>query len=137
MATRIDKTGDDDGAGAPEVVIWDPLVRVGHWLLVVLFFVAYITEDDLLTIHSWAGYGVAIYLGARVIWGFVGPKHARFSDFSHGPTSAVRYLKDLMLLSAKRYVGHSPAGAMMIFALLISLAATTASGVALLAVAYG
>jgi cytochrome b len=109
-------------------------VRVGHWLLVVLFFVAYFTEDDLLTIHSWAGYGVGIYLVARVVWGFVGPKHARFSDFAYGPASAARYLKELMLFRAKRYLGHTPAGALMIFALLVCLALTTVTGVALLAV---
>ena len=118
----------------PEVFVWDPLVRAGHWLLVVLFLAAYFTEDDLLTIHSWAGYGVGIYLIVRVVWGFIGPKHARFSDFAHGPASAVRYLRQMALFQAKRYIGHSPAGALMIFALLICLALTTVSGLALLAV---
>ncbi|MDH3596505.1 MAG: cytochrome b/b6 domain-containing protein [Rhodospirillales bacterium] len=130
--------GTDEAANrqtnGTQVLVWDLLVRVGHWLLVVLFFVAYFTEDDLLTIHSWAGYGVGIYLIVRIVWGFVGPKHARFSDFAYGPTRAAQYLKDLIFFQSKRYLGHTPAGALMIFTLLICLALTTVTGVALLAV---
>lgn len=134
MPAGINNASDHDDTNSPQVLVWDVLVRIGHWLLVLLFFVTYFTEDDLLTLHTWAGYGIAIYLGIRVIWGFVGPKHARFADFAYGPATAARYLKDLMLFRAKRYIGHSPAGGLMIFALLSFLAATTATGIALLAV---
>ena len=121
-------------ASARQVPVWDILVRGGHWLTVVLFFVAYSTEDDLLTLHSWVGYGVGIYLLVRIVWGFVGTKHARFADFTYGPSAALRYLGDLLLFRARRYLGHSPAGGLMVFALLASLSATTVSGIALLAV---
>lgn len=134
MTAETEKSADLGGAAPSQVVVWDPLVRVGHWLLVVFFFVAYFTEDDLLTIHSWAGYGVGAYLVIRVIWGFVGPQHARFADFGYGPARALAYLTDLIRYKAKRYIGHSPAGGLMVFALLLSLAATTVSGIALLAV---
>ena len=122
------------GDGVHQVVVWDPLVRIGHWLLVLFFFVAYFTEDDLLTIDSWTGYCVGIYVIVRVIWGFIGPRHARFADFAYGPRKAALYMKDLMLFQAKRYLGHSPAGALMVFLLLFSLTATTVTGIALLAV---
>ena len=134
MPANNSKAADREDTSSPQVLVWDVLVRIGHWLLVALFFVAYFTEDDLLTLHSWAGYGIGLYLLIRVLWGFVGPKHARFADFAYGPAKAARYLKDLMLFRAKRYLGHSPAGALMVFALLISLVATTATGIALLAV---
>jgi cytochrome b len=134
MPFGTDEATNHQYANTPEVLVWDLLVRIGHWLLVVLFFVAYFTDDDLLTLHSWAGYGVGIYVIVRVIWGFVGPKHARFSDFAYGPVRAAHYLKDLMLFQATRYIGHSPAGAVMVFALLICLALTTVTGIALLAV---
>ena len=128
--------GTDEAANrqtnGTQVLVWDLLVRVGHWLLVVLFFVAYFTEDDLLTIHSWAGYGVGIYLIVRIVWGFVGPKHARFSDFAYGPTRAAQYLKDLILFQSKRYLGHTPAGALMIFTLL-NQAQDSSAGVGTLA----
>jgi cytochrome b len=70
----------------------------------------------------------------RLIWGFVGPKHARFDDFAYGPASAARYLRELIRFKARRYIGHSPAGALMIFLLLICLGATTVSGIAVLAI---
>lgn len=134
MPADASKAANHEDTNSPQVFVWDILVRIGHWLIVVLFFVAYFTEDDLLTLHSWAGYGIALYVVVRVIWGFAGPKHARFADFAYGPAKAARYLKDLMLFQAKRYIGHSPAGALRVFALLFSLVATTATGIALLAV---
>lgn len=134
MALGTEKLANYQGNSSFQIFVWDLLVRIGHWLLVLLFFVAYLTEDDLLTIHSWAGYGVGVYLVIRVVWGFVGPKHARFADFVYGPVKAARYLMGLILFKAERYIGHSPAGGLMVFVLLFSLTATTVTGIALLAV---
>lgn len=59
---------------APMLVrVWDPVVRIGHWTLVAAFAVAYLTEDDLLSVHVWAGYVIGIILVIRLAWGFVGP----------------------------------------------------------------
>ncbi|HET8697541.1 MAG TPA: cytochrome b/b6 domain-containing protein [Gammaproteobacteria bacterium] len=104
------------------------MVRIGHWLIVVGFFVAYFTEDDLLTAHVWAGYLVGTVVLVRIVWGFTGPEHARFSNFAYGPGKAVRYLLSLLRGHADRYLGHSPAGAAMVILLLFSLAATVGSG---------
>ncbi len=134
MAAETERTTNLRGDSASQVVVWDLLVRAGHWLLVLFFFVAYFTEDDLLTIHSWAGFGVGVYIVVRVIWGFIGPRYARFGDFAYGPAKAALYLKDLMLFQARRYIGHSPAGGFMVFVLILSLTATTVTGIALLAV---
>lgn len=110
-----------------DVQVWDPFVRIAHWTVAVGFFVAYLTEDAKI-VHVWAGYIVGVLVFARILWGFAGPRHARFSDFITGPIAATRYLWDLMRARAKRYVGHSPAGGAMVIALLAFLAATVATG---------
>ena len=112
------------------IKIWDPLVRSFHWLLVLAFFIAYITEEDFLVIHTFAGYTVLGLILLRIIWGFIGSRHARFRDFIYSPQNIKLFLKNTLLLKAKRYLGHNPAGGAMIIALLISLLMTTVSGIA-------
>lgn len=110
-----------------QIYVWDPFVRLFHWSLVIAFTIAYFVEEPL-TVHVWAGYVVGILVVARVIWGFVGSGHARFSDFAYNPTEALAYLRDMIASRAKRYLGHSPGGAAMVFALLVCLAATVVTG---------
>jgi len=111
-----------------EVNVWDLVVRVGHWLLAGAFLLAYFTEDDWLTTHVWAGYVAGAIVLWRIVWGFIGSPHARFRDFLFAPAQSLRYLGALLRGRAQRYIGHSPAGAAMVFALLIGVAATTGSG---------
>jgi cytochrome b len=111
-----------------EVRVWDPFVRASHWLVALGFFVAYFTEDELLGPHVWAGYLVGALVVLRIIWGFIGPRYARFSDFIYGPAKVLGYLAKLISGGAKRYIGHSPAGGAMVIALEVCLAATVATG---------
>ena len=115
------------------IKVWDPLIRIFHWSLVFFFFLAYITEDDWMTVHSFAGYGIAFLIIFRLVWGFIGTRHARFSDFVCSRQVVMSYLKQLSRGKAKRYIGHNPAGAAMIVALLFSIAMTVFSGVSLYA----
>ncbi|MEA3410479.1 MAG: cytochrome b/b6 domain-containing protein [Pseudomonadota bacterium] len=115
------------------VRVWDLPTRLFHWSLVTAFLVAYTTEDDLLTVHNWAGYFVLALVVFRVVWGFTGPRYARFADFVH-PLPVVRdYLKETMAKRAPRYLGHNPAGGAMIVLLLIGLVPTAISGMAVYA----
>lgn len=121
-----------------EVRVWDPVVRVFHWTLVAAFFTAYfITEDDFLWLHSWAGYLILALLAVRISWGFIGTRYARFSSFVTGPVESLRYLGKVITGRARRYLGHNPAGAAMIIALLVLLSLATLSGIVLYAVDQG
>ena len=110
------------------VKVWDPLVRVFHWTLVIAFFTAYFTEEELGWLHTKAGYVVAALVAFRLVWGVIGTRHARFADFVRRPADVIVYLKDLVKLRAKRYLGHNPAGGVMVLALLIALVFTTFTG---------
>lgn len=115
------------------IKVWDPLVRIFHWSLATFFFVAYVTEDEWLSVHTYAGYAVAGLIGFRLVWGIIGTRHARFSDFVTGPREIVHYLGQLITGGAPRYIGHNPAGGAMILALLSSLAITAFTGTAMIA----
>jgi cytochrome b len=115
------------------IKVWDPLVRVFHWSLVASFFIAYLTEDHFLTLHVYAGYSILSLILLRIIWGFTGPRYARFSNFVTRPAVSIRYVFDSLTGRAKRYLGHNPAAAAMIVMLLLSLLLTTFTGIA----AYG
>jgi cytochrome b len=112
------------------IKVWDLQLRIFHWLLVAGLFVAYLTEDELLTIHVWAGYMVAGLLLFRLVWGFIGTEYSRFSNFLCSPFRSIAYVKDLIALKTKRYIGHNPAGAAMIVLLLVSLTMTVLTGLA-------
>jgi cytochrome b len=113
------------------VRVWDPLVRVFHWSLVAAFATAYIVEDNLLDVHVWAGYLVLALIAVRLIWGFIGTRHARFTDFVRGPRQVLGYIGDAMRMRAPRFLGHNPAGGAMVVALLLLVAGTGLSGVTL------
>ena len=113
---------------APTIRVWDPFVRLFHWTLVAGFAVAYLSEGEPYWLHVTAGFIVAGLIAARIVWGFVGPQHARFSDFVYSPSAVFGYLSGLIAGTSKRYLGHSPAGGAMVIALLLSLAGTTGTG---------
>lgn len=98
------------------VKVWDPLVRLIHWALAAAVIFA-LMSDESRGLHKLAGYLAASLVLLRVIWGFAGPRHARFADFVYSPGAVLSYLRDVARLHPRRYLGHNPAGGAMILAL--------------------
>ena len=114
-----------------QIKVWDIFVRAFHWSLVASFTIAYATEEEWLSLHLAAGYAVAGLVLLRLLWGVIGTRYARFSDFVYRPAEVRAFLRDTLRLRARRYIGHNPAGGAMILLMLASLTLTSLSGVAL------
>jgi cytochrome b len=123
----------ETGTGG-DIPVWDLMVRVGHWTLVVAFTVAWLSSEQESAIHIWSGYLVATIVALRLVWGLVGSHYARFGSFVRGPRTVIDYLRGLVSGTAPRFLGHNPAGGAMTIALLAALALTTISGMAVYAV---
>ena len=110
---------DDDGRK-----VWDLPVRLMHWGLVLAVAGAWLTrelEGDWFAWHVRCGYAVLLLTATRIVWGFVGTRHARFADFVRGPRAILRYLRGGAGEDGRRIAGHNPLGALMVLALLLML----------------
>lgn len=123
--------GASPTGGTRTVRVWDLVVRVGHWMLVACFLIAWFSEGSPRWLHTTAGYGIAIVLAFRIPWGFLGTRHARFRDFLYPPREVIGYLRSLLARSPRHFLGHNPAGGLMVLALLIALAGTAGTGMLL------
>jgi len=108
--------------------IWDPFVRAFHWSLAGLFAANALIVDDDSWIHDRVGYAVAVLVGLRILWGVVGPRHARFATFAPTASDVTGQIADIATRRRRAHLGHTPLGALMIFNLLLSLLAICASG---------
>src|SRR4051794_20514965 len=115
-----------------EVLIWDPFVRLVHWILAATVLIDWATDEPR-WMHVWLGYAALFLVAMRLVWGFVGSEHARFVNFVAGPKMVFDYLAGLVRFSSPRYLGHSPAGGAMIIALMLMIAVTTVTGLVNLA----
>jgi cytochrome b len=112
------------------IAVWDWLVRVGHWLLAGSFATAYFSaeSESWRLVHVISGISVGAIVAFRIVWGFVGPAHARFSDFIKPPSHAFHYLKQLLTRQPEHHTGHNPAGGWAVVFLLGLCAACALSG---------
>lgn len=110
--------------------IWDLPTRLFHWLLVACVAGAWITAEQEMArqIHLTLGYSVLLLIGFRLIWGFLGTRHARFSDFVVGPRRIAAHVKALFKRKPDHVVGHNPLGAVAILLMLGLLLTTALSG---------
>lgn len=104
--------------------IWDPALRAFHWLLALLVIANWVLGKfgpDIMTLHFWLGYTILGLLIFRLIWGFVGPESARFSNLIYSPRRVLSYLRQMGRRSPSHWPGHAPAGALAVIAILLVL----------------
>ncbi|MFZ2973952.1 MAG: cytochrome b/b6 domain-containing protein [Ferribacterium limneticum] len=102
------------------ILVWDWPVRLGHWLMVGGFILAWLTSESETwrLVHAFSGSVVIAVALFRLPWGFIGSRYARFVDFVRGPGSVVDYLRSLIRLEPDHHTGHNPAGGWAIMLLL-------------------
>ncbi|MBL8567407.1 MAG: cytochrome b/b6 domain-containing protein [Hyphomicrobiaceae bacterium] len=117
--------GDRVEPAGERILAWDLPTRLFHWTLVALIATAWASfefseriGDPVLKLHRWNGIAILVLVVWRVLWGVLGSRTARFSEFVRGPRSAFGYLAGLFRGTSRRYLGHNPAGAYMVLALL-------------------
>lgn len=112
-----------------QVAVWDLFVRTFHWSLVILYFSAFFVFDDESAAHRYAGYAVFGLIAARLVWGFIGTRPARFSSFPPDLSANLRHLKALRSGEKEKVpLSHNPLGALMVYNLLASLIIVCLSG---------
>ena len=112
------------------VLVWDLPLRIFHWVLAASFAGAFLTAESerLQDLHLLFGYTFAGAIAFRLVWGFVGTRHARFSALCFGPAAIARYVRSLIAGRPERHVGHGPVAVVMIPLLLGLGVVVAASG---------
>jgi len=122
------------GAARAETVavpVWDWPVRLFHWSIVILLVVAVVTVKiggNAMEWHMRAGMAVLALVVFRILWGFLGSRHARFASFLRGPGAVVAYVRSILKPPHDLHVGHNPVGGWSVIAMLLVLLAQAGSG---------
>lgn len=108
--------------------LWDPLVRIGHWTLVTAFVANYFFTEAGEDWHRWLGYSALVAVLVRLVWGFVGPTPARWSDFWPWPSRLAEHVRALVSGRPYHRLGHSPIGALVMVLMLLLMFGLGVSG---------
>lgn len=113
------------------VRVWDPLVRISHWSLASCVLLAWVSHEGPSPLHPWHeafGYAALFIVVLRIIWGSVGPRYARFSQFVRTPRETMAYALQVAAQHEARHLGHNPLGGWMAVALLLAIAMASGTG---------
>ncbi len=114
-----------------KIFVWDLPQRLFHWLLVLLIVVSVVSVNiggKAMQVHMLSGYSILTLVLFRILWGFFGGTHARFSSFVRSPRAAIEYLVALRRNEAQAHLGHNPAGAWSVLAMLALLLVQAGTG---------
>jgi len=126
-------TQADAALATRPVRVWDAPVRLFHALMLLCFAGAWLTAETerWRLVHTTLGYTMVALVVFRLLWGFIGTRHARFASFVRGPGPVIHHLRAMVRREPEESVGHNPAGALAIVAMLGLTLAIGASGWAL------
>jgi cytochrome b len=125
-------------------LVWDLPLRLFHWLLVLSIAASWYTatnSEEYLDVgrgytyvefHFWLGYWTLGLIAFRIIWGFVGPKHARFANFLAGPGRFFKYAGGFFKRNSIASAGHNPMGALVVVLMILMVTAQTVTGLFLI-----
>jgi cytochrome b len=111
--------------------VWDWPTRFFHWGLAASILGAYVSNRlgaSYFSLHLFFGYATIVLVVFRLVWGFIGTRHARFVNFLEGPRGVLRYVSAMGRRRRTRYAGHNPLGALMVVTLLLVTGAQAALG---------
>lgn len=114
--------------GVQRIKVWDAFVRLFHWGLVACVLSNYFIVDDGETLHQWLGYTASALVAARVVWGFIGTRYARFAEFFPTPRRLREHFQAMRSGHPQHDIGHNPAGALMMLTLMALVVALGVSG---------
>lgn len=112
-------------------LVWDLPLRVFHWLFALSIAASWATAEagfEWMQAHFYLGYWTIGLVLFRIIWGFVGPRHARFANFLRGPSTLLQYLKSLGGGTQMNTAGHNPAGGLMVIVMMAMAAFQACTG---------
>jgi cytochrome b len=110
------------------VYVWDIFVRLFHWSFASAFLINAVIINPETSVHQWIGYGIAALVALRILWGFIGSTHARFSNFRPSISASIEQLGEIASARSNAHAGHSPLGALMIYNLLLTIVAICLTG---------
>lgn len=116
------------GQGRASVRVWDPFVRVSHWVVALACFANLSILRHAEEPHEWVGYAALAFVTARIGWGFIARGHANFRDFFPTPRYLIEYLRLFLRGREPRHIGHNPAGAAMMLTLMALVVACGITG---------
>jgi len=123
------ETQQGKGNSSVATLVWDIPVRFFHWALVLLIGFSWLSgEMEWMEWHLYSGYAVLALVLFRVLWGFVGSTHARFSDFIYGPGALIAYIRTLPSRTAAKFAGHNPLGGISVVLILLCVLVQTGTG---------
>lgn len=112
------------------IMVWDMPVRVFHWLLVICFAGAWLSSESerFAMIHYAFGYTACLLVLIRLVWGAIGTRYARFSQFLKSPRVVLEHFMAMLRGHPHHDVGHNPAGGLVMFALMLLILLIGLSG---------